>query len=672
VVIANATNVAGASTTLYDIVDGVAVPINDPSIVGQTQFDDVQGIVDAAPVGTIIMTVLSNYASNPTGTYIIQHEGSGGADDIVFSVANITTAIGFGVMATPDDVANPDNIGAGASMTIDTDNAYTGFFANVEAQGTDGHGNGDTAAGGTFDDGMVVNSTQYALYAIDNLNVSNVTNTYNNLANYALLEVGAQLNPFDTGAGVAVSNDNVTVQQLGSDPILDVIINHNAQLNSLNVDATSDNPLLALYLPETGNLTIGTITDPGTAIAIIGADQTATIGAITDANLTTIDASLFSGYLSLGTEAAPLTQAGLHITYGTVDGGTGDVIFASGAGDVITAGDEAVGNTIIQAAGAGDTINVDITDDAGSTIGASGTGDTLNLIGGDNHDDTISSPNSDNPDGTQVWGGAIGAAGTKDSAYDIVYDTLSSDADHGFIVPTSNDSSLGANTTVNIGDPSDGGADTTAVVWLGANNKVSVDCLGDTVADLLVTGDFTGATTSAVTGNDLVGNTAFAHEQITWSDGEINLYFGNEAQEYLAGGTWQNSEVNVGEPGAVGVTASGFGATTLAQALDIAAAQVTTLAANLNDFTGITTASGVAQIQAGVGLVDWFEWDGNTYIVEANNSTTVRGATGTPAAETHSALGTHDVVIEIIGVNSLIPGLTGVLGFNSNETTHAI
>jgi hypothetical protein len=92
-------------------------------------------------------------------------------------------------------------------------------------------------------------------------------------------------------------------------------------------------------------------------------------------------------------------------------------------------------------------------------------------------------------------------------------------------------------------------------------------------------------------------------------------------------------------------------ATSLANALDIAAAQAVVLS-ETNFSIGVTG----SDIDGKTGIVDWFQYGGNTYIVEANNNT------ATPAP--HTALGTHDAVIELIGLvtlpgNGALPAFVG-------------
>jgi hypothetical protein len=87
-------------------------------------------------------------------------------------------------------------------------------------------------------------------------------------------------------------------------------------------------------------------------------------------------------------------------------------------------------------------------------------------------------------------------------------------------------------------------------------------------------------------------------------------------------------------------------ATSLANALDIAAGAAVQIDA-LGAATHSSVANGVVNLGvtpgfAKVGLLDWFQFGGNTYIVESINS----GAAPAP----HSALGTGDVVVELTGL----------------------
>ena len=97
--------------------------------------------------------------------------------------------------------------------------------------------------------------------------------------------------------------------------------------------------------------------------------------------------------------------------------------------------------------------------------------------------------------------------------------------------------------------------------------------------------------------------------------GGDQIVFNNAATELLAG----TSAVNVS------------GASSLAQAFDTAAAAAAT--------------SQGGTIMADTGVIDWCQYGGNTYLVEAIN------AAGMAAA--HSALAATDEVVKIIGLANL-------------------
>jgi hypothetical protein len=114
--------------------------------------------------------------------------------------------------------------------------------------------------------------------------------------------------------------------------------------------------------------------------------------------------------------------------------------------------------------------------------------------------------------------------------------------------------------------------------------------------------------------------------------------------EGWAGQNATNSQVNVAA------------ATTLAQALDIAAGQAVSLDQQFSSgaHSVVAGAAGNQTTQLGgqTTLADWFQFQGNTFIVEANNS-------GLQVAP-HAALGAGDVVVELTGIVN-VAHLAGVL-----------
>jgi len=105
--------------------------------------------------------------------------------------------------------------------------------------------------------------------------------------------------------------------------------------------------------------------------------------------------------------------------------------------------------------------------------------------------------------------------------------------------------------------------------------------------------------------------------------------------EAWAGGAAWHSQVNVAS------------ATTLAGALNIAANQALWMDQNLDSgahttVANVNTTAAVLQENAHTGLVDWFQFGGNTFIVEAVNNTAANAA--------HTGLAANDMVVELTGI----------------------
>jgi hypothetical protein len=125
----------------------------------------------------------------------------------------------------------------------------------------------------------------------------------------------------------------------------------------------------------------------------------------------------------------------------------------------------------------------------------------------------------------------------------------------------------------------------------------------DATAQIIVTGDVTGGTSASFASTTISGFN-LANDTIT---------FGNAAgtlNDTLGG------QVNVAT------------ATSLANALDLAASQA-------------------GQVAANTGVVEWFQYQGNTYVVEAANTATSGNAVA------HTGLGAHDVVVKLTGLVDL-------------------
>ena len=84
------------------------------------------------------------------------------------------------------------------------------------------------------------------------------------------------------------------------------------------------------------------------------------------------------------------------------------------------------------------------------------------------------------------------------------------------------------------------------------------------------------------------------------------------------------------------------GVTSLAAALDLDVNQSLTLDAQLQPTTDTTVAAGALQLNANTGILSWFQFSGNTYVVEATNATA--------AAATHAGLQAGDTVVKLAGL----------------------
>ena len=118
----------------------------------------------------------------------------------------------------------------------------------------------------------------------------------------------------------------------------------------------------------------------------------------------------------------------------------------------------------------------------------------------------------------------------------------------------------------------------------------------------------------------------------------------------LAGGTGATSFVNI----------QGANAASLSAALDADVNQSLELDAQINPGGNTSVLAGVLDLNAKTGLMSWFQFQGNTYLVEAVNS----GAT--PAA--HVGLQAGDAVVKFTG----LVNLSGMAFGGGATTAHTI
>lgn len=539
------------------------------------------------------------------GANVVASFVSGGSTYVVASGEHNYLAADLGVM-TGVNTPNQNDASIVELIGQTTDTGFSSFenlagsstsaglgasgaiVANVEQQVLDN--DGVTGSSKTYDD------TGYSSDTLTAANTASQTTTFKNLAPAAELYVN--------GGGNEVGN--VTITQTGgasaNSLIVDFANTHTDTIDTLNVTndwALQFNSEIAAGAVKSLVDTSGTLTN----IYVTGLGVT--LDAVSATALTSIDAHTATGALVLGDTTA-LTQTGLSIL-GALGG---DTIYANGSSNTISIGSNqnaVTGSVTVHAAGGGDTISVTNMHGSGSLILAGGAGDTISVDTGTNNIGT----------GVSSVTGALAAGDTvnlADGGSDAVY--------------------LGANSLVNL-----------------VTNSVTQKTFGTTVtsADVYVKSDLTGVTssgivagtaTSAGTGLETINGAADA---TIGANATLTIHFdnvnksGSSLTEVWAGGGIANAQVNVQS------------ATSLANAIDIAAAQGVIYDAQ-HGAANTTVVAGQAELNGSTGMLDWFQYGGNTFIVEAINNSSTSGAGG---AATHTALTTHDMVVELTGLVNL-------------------
>jgi hypothetical protein len=539
-------------------------------------------------------------------------------DDVGATLASALNIAGADLDSITDLVGTSGILGFGSTGAANT--VVVTNLTNVSA----GHTGAATATNTYNDTGFSRDSFTAGDGTASALLATGVT-TYNNLAASAELDI--------TNGG-ALHIGSIVTTQVGASGTNSLTVQ--TSTNSVIIDSlTVAGDSLVVFNPSTSNLnnTVTTLIDSTNTLKTISvaaggnAVTTLDLAAITSTALTTIDASKALAAVTFG-DGAALSQAGLTVL-GGVDAVTiGNWITTplgslglSGANDVVTIGSLTLPNTAtdkVFASGAADKIT--IVGSGATTITASGAGDIIstgvgaNTITANGAGDTITVGNSA---ATTIVAGAqiIHASGTGDTiAFASTTTPLTSGATGSAITYT------GASTI-------DGGL---PGIGIGNNSTVNFGTNISGTANVVLTGDVTGATSS--------GTFAF----ITLNNLGVgdSMTFGNAtAGERTAGASFGASQVNVAS------------ATTLAGALDLAAATDA-----MSQQSG-TTAAGL--IAANTGVLDWFQFAGNTYITEAVNSTST--------AATHTALGASDAVVKIGGLVDLSSSTfaSGVVAYHS-------
>jgi hypothetical protein len=557
--------VSGNGTAQYQVSNGV-ITLTSGSASATQQLQDAEDIV-AGNILTNASTPVklggaNNMAEIQIGTtsYVIRTaavKGTPAVDQAATTVIQLNGLAGITGFALANDINSATSTTAGTSVAMGSGTtvaigggdvaatssaaAITAMFANVAKTNA-----GGTSANATYTDTGITLDTWTSIAANNN-----IVSTYNNLGNFAVLNV--------TGGSATTTGNNLgnaVVNQVGTNSELLVQVTGTAFANSLTYAGN-----LVIDTSAAGFSLNSLVSTTGTQVQIVSnalASGAITITAINDPLLTKIDATaeLGTGALNLGSTTSYLSQAGLTI----LSGKGAATVFTSGNGDIFT---DLAGTTasLVTATGNADIFN--LKEGAVETVFAGGSNDVFNLTSTSNMQARLTGA-----------GASVGATG------------------------------LGANDVIN---------------YLAASSTSNSNV--DTVA-IYLTGTVTGGTSASynfTTINNLaavVANATLANPNPLANQ---TLIFNNgSALESFIG------QVNVAS------------ATTLAQALDLAAS---TAALSVQAHT-----AAAGKMNANTGIIDWFQFGGNTYIVEANN-----GAT----AATHTALGATDVVVKLTGLVDL-------------------
>lgn len=524
---------------------------------------------------------------NGNATFVVASQDAtvGGhtvATDTVYQLNGVTGITGFGDHAAGNTILIGTNAPGTPGVDLSVNGVTVSNLNTVTTIGSNGIAYATLSAGGVTN------------HAAD-------TTTFD-LANYAQVNISG-----DNGAATGQTFGTVVVNQAGAPTgtaALDVSFTdvgaNGTTLDALNV---SNDHFLQIDANAFNGATITSLVDATNTLntVVIDGNQAIAINGVTSASLTTIDASAATGSITL-------TDALINQT---IKLGTGSATLSlDGAGDTITQaatfnsvaghanGDHAsitLSNGNIGAAGAGNSFLANGNHDVISFgngydfLTANGVGDQIALASGFG-DTLVANGGGDTINVGSSW---AGNALTANGAGDIITfgsgSTLSATGAGDVVTFTGSGAitALGANATIHV----------------AAGSTESASIVGDVVGAGL------SATPSVTTIVGLTQTEVNSHNYSLTVDSNVN-------GTIAASG---NPQVN---------TAT---ATSLANALDIAAAQA--------------AASQGGTIQANSGVVDWFQYHGNTYVVEANNTTA--------ASATHTALGANDVVVAITGLVDL-------------------
>ena len=432
-----------------------------------------------------------------------------------------------------------------------------------------------------------------------------ITNTYTNLGAAAQLDVG----------GAANDQGTLVVTQSGTSGSQSLIVNFVAAATLEGLTTSGDGTLLIQVGGNTDVITgITDATNTTTVISAtggVGSSLTIGAGGITDSALVKFDAHTDLGSLTLTVAQSGLTILGAQ---------GGDTITANSASDVITVGSATTalnGPVAITANGTGDTISlVHSTTSVGTTtntIGAASAGDTFTVDGGTN---TIA--------GTIALGAGTHALGSGDTIN--LLSGAGSDA-----------AGVAATDTVWAG----GGA--TKVVLGTSTAAFGAGAVVDS-ATVNVSHDLTGALSGGSPAMVQISGAASMG-----ANGSLVIDFHNSNANGAALGTetWAglsalNAQVNVAS------------ATSLAAAFDLAASQSSTIDAQFHVAGGTApntqVVNGALSQNGNTGLITWFQFGGNTYLVDAINANPTNTSS---TAVAHTALAATDELVQLTGLVDL-------------------
>ena len=327
-----------------------------------------------------------------------------------------------------------------------------------------------------------------------------------------------------------------------------------------------------------------------------------TVTSLTDTNNSDTTISLVGSNAANAMTIGSINDTGLTVINGKDSIGAltlGTAVTPLSQDDLTVLG--GTGTLMVVASGAGDVVSELATTTAGGTITATGAGDAITAANGAN---TITATGAND-----VINLGVVATGTSIIAAQTIHAMGAND-----IVAFATTAVDGTAVTWAAASTVDGG---TSSLGIGPNDKIAFgNNTGSGSETIVITGDLIGATTSG--GSSISGIAMITLDNVADNAGD-KLVFNNAITEMLAVPTGSNQ---------VKVT----GAASPGQALDIAAAD-----AALSQNGGL--------IAAHTGVIDWFQYAGNTYVMEAINLTSV--------AAVHTALTATDEVLKIVGLVNL-------------------